>query len=401
MRGYLSLFLFLASLFAFSYAQDEPTPTEDNGKKKYFYADLLFMNRIGYYGFFKDEQIRAWRYAPIGEAKIGFKGEQANVKGEFTPEFRFTNEAVKLDVYRAYVKFRFEYARFTLGKSTFSWGEGVYFNAGDLLFLDPLKSTNVATNDANIRDNARWLSSLGIPIGLYGMYEAVAVAPPYSFMNLFTQMKTPQTDPKQAAQAEPPPSVADTSVGNRFLFKVLGIQTQIGYLFTGQGLYHRPYVSLQGNFLDAVDYYVSSSVSIRQKNFNSEQVKGSWLLDVGFYYPIKITNNSMINLRLENQFIPLGVWKKESDPIDVKYGHQLFFDASYRIDQWTITLRNILSSIDVSDRLVFLVNWNVYQGLSLIFSVDSNIGGKNSLFSSNKDSSTETLGISLGARYIY
>lgn len=45
-----------------------------------------------------------------------------------------TPVVVAIEVPRAYVKLRFPWMRVTLGKTRLSWGQGLPFNAGDLIF---------------------------------------------------------------------------------------------------------------------------------------------------------------------------------------------------------------------------------------------------------------------------
>ena len=69
------------------------------------------------------------RAAAESELSLQSKGNK-NVKGELEIKSGLSGNYLFLDVPRAYMKVRFPWFRFTLGKTRLSWGDGFVFNAG-------------------------------------------------------------------------------------------------------------------------------------------------------------------------------------------------------------------------------------------------------------------------------
>lgn len=149
--------------------------------------------------------------------------------------------------------------RATTGRTRLSWGDGVVFNAGDVINgVAPAGSLNLTAD--TLRDETQWLVKSYLPLGRFGFVEPVVVLPP---------MVQPETADGEAdgsgiTQASgtfgTPSSVEHSAVGGRIQYKLGQIKTEAGYLFEGANQLHRPYVSLQGNLL--VDWYVAGSLQL-------------------------------------------------------------------------------------------------------------------------------------------
>jgi hypothetical protein len=121
-----------------------------------------------------------WYSTGIGIASIiiNQKGNR-NVKSQIKlsavmPDPTGTNP-VYFDISRAYVKFRFPKIRTVIGKAPFSWGEGLVFNAGDVIFGSSALNTNLMQSE--FLDTATWLTTLYYPLGNFSYLEAIAISP--------------------------------------------------------------------------------------------------------------------------------------------------------------------------------------------------------------------------------
>ena len=164
---------------------------------------------------------------------------EGNVRGEVVLQGNSLDTAPSFDsiVHKAYFKARFPSFRLTAGKTRLSWGDGMLFNAGDVLYGS--NSTSVFLTKAELRSTTNWLASVNYPLGFFSFAEAVVM-----------------------------PSETDNPngmlFGARYYTTVKDIKVEMGYATktpetTGVRL-HKPYISLQGNL--GFDWYLSSSVAI-------------------------------------------------------------------------------------------------------------------------------------------
>ncbi|TVQ96401.1 MAG: hypothetical protein EA403_16275, partial [Spirochaetaceae bacterium] len=130
-----------------------------------------------------------WGFAGIGRARLDFlsAGNQF-ARGQLRIDASIVdasigNEAVPagllLDIPRAWVRARFpmgdSFIHTTAGRARITWGDGAFFNAGDIIFGAVGRDADLTAD--TIRDEARWLWSAFIPLGPFAFVEPILLAP--------------------------------------------------------------------------------------------------------------------------------------------------------------------------------------------------------------------------------
>jgi hypothetical protein len=195
-----------------------------------------------------------WYYLGSGNAALTFRSARdPHVIGQTEIEcypLDMTNAPVSsvptLQVKKAYVKTRLPGFKLTLGKTRLAWGEGVVFNAADVVFgsLNPV----LDLTQTELRSDTAWLTAVNVPLGNFAFLEGVLLPPALDY---------------ERGEVS---SLTSSSIGGRAYFLAGGIKVEGGYLYKGEtkvqadALGHRPYISLQGNF--GPDWYLSSSLAI-------------------------------------------------------------------------------------------------------------------------------------------
>ncbi len=324
--------------------------------------------------------------AGFGTGRLTFKSAGSrNVKGQLSLDARI-GDASLLDVPRAFVKARFPGFRITLGKDTVAWGEGVFYNAGDVIFGAVVQSVDLTAEI--MRDNAVWLTSAYIPLGPYSFVEPILLAPE---LNLSTLAQDPQASP---------PSLGDAAAGGRFVTKLAGIKTEAGYLYRGKERTHNPYISLQGHLL--VDLHLSGSVSIPHYTDGASGSGVEPAVSFGLFHLQRLSNagSDSISFRLEGLLRPLGDWEaQDGGGTDAEYALMLYPEVAWALDgSLTLLCRSVVSPIDLSALVTAGVNWNVYEGLTLLGYLSVQAGEDTDLYGLHKNGG---LGLSAGVQYIF
>ena len=245
--------------------------------------------------------VNEWFALGQGTANLTLKSKgNSNVKGQLSIE-AVLGEPSLIDISRAFVKVRFPGFRATLGKTRLSWGEGFFFNAGDLLYGSTSVQADL-TSDI-LRDEAGWLTQLYLALGAFSFVEAIYLPGDVNLLELVE-------DPSAAL-----PALADSSVGGRLVGKLLGLKLEGGYLYRGLTNVHDPYLSFQGNLL--VDWHLSASGSFQ----GGEDLEGEAFLDTvrisaGLFHMLRITRISSLALRLEGLSYPGGLWEQSAAGLD-------------------------------------------------------------------------------------
>ncbi len=297
------------------------------------------------------------------------------------------------DVRRAFIRVRFELPNsqrmhLTLGRARVSWGEGVLFNAGDLLF-----GTTAATVDFTedtLRDESAMLLLAFIPFADFTFLETI-VLPPVTVL----------TD----APAE------DISAGLRLQSKLGPLKGEVSYLYRGgaQGGYgggggqHRFAVNLQGNL--GVDWYLSSSSGITTGSSDPErELLDELAITLGVTHIFDLPGDSSLSLRFEGLVRPGQTWSETataSPPLDAApiYAVALYPEISYAVNSAVqIIGRSIINPIDLSAQITLGVNWLVNSGLSLFAFPGIAIGDDDDTFGLNDRGG---LRLSTGMQFIY
>ena len=138
-----------------------------------------------------------WGFWGLGTGRLTLKSEgveSKNVRAQLSLDTTIGDE-VLLDVARAYVKTRFPGFRVTVGKDAVSWGEGSFYNAGDVIF-GPVPLSGDLTAEV-MREDAVWLTSAYIPFGTYSFIEPLSSLRGWTF-------RLPRA-PHQVHRSLPPP----------------------------------------------------------------------------------------------------------------------------------------------------------------------------------------------------
>ena len=242
-----------------------------------------------------------WFALGQGTANLTLKSKgNSNVKGQLSIE-AILGEPSLIDISRAFIKVRFPGFRATLGKTRVSWGEGLFFNAGDLLYGSTSVQADL-TSDI-LRDEAAWLTQVYLPLGTFSFAEAIYLP---GDLNLLELIENPS-----AAL----PALVDSSVGGRVVGKLMGLKLEGGYLYSGLTNVHDPYLSFQGNLF--VDWHLSVAGSFQGgEDPEWEAFLNTVRISAGLFHMQKISSISSISLRLEWLAYPGGQWEENAAGLD-------------------------------------------------------------------------------------
>lgn len=330
-----------------------------------------------------------------------------NVKAEIQVDLNILSPMIGLSKF--FVKFRFPDFRAVFGKTRLSWGEGMMFNAGDVLFGS--QDLNVQATAEELRTTTAPLASIYIPLGRFEFIEAVAIAPQFDPNLIWAGLQNPNIDPFNFVK-----SISGTSIGARLVQKPMGIKTEVGYLFKGSEAdkgAHKPYLSLQGNL--GVDYHLSASTSFDQKALSSQttnedfwgnfthNLTGNSTISFGFFHKQDVSDEgAAMTFRLEGLVKPTGIWEEDNNSSETtpkNYGLMLYPEITFTPEDTVSTLfRAIISPIDGSAQLTGGLSWKVFQGFSLLNFVSVTVGDDNDIYQWNKDKAVTAI---FGAQYVY
>ena len=258
-------------------------------------------------------------------------------------------------IHKAYFKARFPSFRLTAGKTRLSWGDGMLFNAGDVLYGS--NDTSVALTQAELRSTTNWLASVNYPLGFFSFAEAVVM-----------------------------PSETDVPIdmlfGARYYTTVKDIKVEMGYATkmpkTTAIREHKPYLSLQGNL--GFDWYLSSSMAIPVAGDIAKKSSESWMISAGIFHLVTLPLDRSITLRLEFLTRPFGKW--EIGSVNDKTAAILLYPElvlAYS-PSLSFSLRSIFSPLDLSAMSTLGVSWNIFDAFNLIGSLSVASGDDGDLF---------------------
>jgi hypothetical protein len=325
-----------------------------------------------------------------------------NVKGELEIKSALTDNYLFLDIPRAYIKVRFPWFRFTLGKTRVSWGDGFVFNAGDVIF-GSMSAISADLTAETLRDETAWLGALYIPLGDFSFLEAVVVPYPTGAGAVltgpggagdfvFTTVSVP------ALLDIGPVGLEYIGGGLRAAFKLGSTTVETGFFTSDFGGAHRPYMSLHGHLL--VDWNFSASFGIPfgvpLQDVDWDQWD-KWLsISAGLFHPIILSPSQTLSLRLETAIRPGADWAETPGG---DYGLFLFPEISFSpSDTLSLQLRTMFSPIDLSALAMAGVNWNVYQGLNVITYLLLPFGDGNDFYQWDQDYLTSC---TVGLEFVY
>lgn len=257
-------------------------------------------------------------------------------------------------VHKAYFKARFPSFRLTAGKTRLSWGDGMLFNAGDVLYGS--NDTSVSLTQAELRSTTSWLASINYPLGFFSFAEAVV-------------MPSDTHDP------------LDLLFGARYYATVKDIKVELGYASmnpVSSVRVHKPYLSLQGNL--GFDWYLSSSVVVPVAGDIAKETGESWMMSAGIFHLVTLPQDRSLTLRLELLARPFGRWEtaavKDDDAALLLYP-ELVLSYSPSL---SFSLRSIISPLDLSAMTTIGMSWNILDAFNLIGNFSVATGDEGDLF---------------------
>ncbi|MBI9100914.1 MAG: hypothetical protein JEY99_00755 [Spirochaetales bacterium] len=347
-----------------------------------------------------------WGLGTSGSAGMAFKSSgNRNVKAEVSFDFNFPEQEyggasipiITLD--RAYVKARFPVLRLTAGKTRLGWGDGFVFNSGDVIFGST--SPYVDLTASEIRTETDWMTAINIPFGRFSFLEGLIM--------------TPEADADAGKYFG---EIQDLSAGGRIYTKVGGIKVEAGYMFRGNSdsPLHRPYLALQGNLV--IDWYLSGSVALPASlNASQEEIedglKDSFNISGGLFHIQELNRVSSMTFRIESLVMPFMAWEESSPATTAEiptYGLLLYPEILYLpSDTLSLSLRSVVSPIDISAQITAGGSWNIFQGFSILGYATINAGEKSDTFAIDRSNGVWRAGtdivdgyaFSLGVSYIY
>ncbi|MBN2511016.1 MAG: hypothetical protein JXB03_12100 [Spirochaetales bacterium] len=333
-----------------------------------------------------------------GTGKVSFMSAgNRDVKAELSLS-AVIGQTSLIDIEKAYIKARFPAFRTLVGKTRLSWGDGFFFNAGDVIFgsTNPLADL---TGD-EIRTDTLWIASAFIPLGRFSFAETVVVPPQIDVAYEFIR----QTNARIEEEPYLPPAPAADSAwaGARIQGKIAQIKTEGGYLYKGSEGSHRPYISAQGNLY--VDWYASASATLSDGTSSGRDILDSSLLSFGLFHIAKPSRNITLNLRIEGLVSPGGRWQEGTDlsapgsNADY-YGVYLYPEISAGFPgSRNLFLRGVYSPIDSSGLVTAGASWNIYQGFSVLGYATLQAGEDTDQFCVKRYSG---YAITMGIKYVY
>lgn len=305
---------------------------------------------------------------------------EGNVRGEVVLQGNSLDKTPSFDsiVHKAYLKARFPSFRLTAGKTRLSWGDGMLFNAGDVLYGS--NSTSVSLTQAELRSSTNWLASVNYPLGFFSFAEAVVM-------------------PSETGVP------IDMLFGARYYTTVKDIKVELGYATKKQKSttvrVHKPYLSLQGNL--GFDWYLSSSVAIPEAGDIAKETGESWMISAGIFHLVTLPADRSLTLRLELLSRPFGSW--ETSPVKDSDAALLFYPElvlSYS-PSLSFSLRSIISPLDLSALSTFGMSWNIFDAFNLVGSISLATGDDGDLFAWSSTDTTKPASFSatIGSSWVF
>lgn len=319
------------------------------------------------------------------KASLSFKSPNTgNVRGDvaITLMDSYMSVPPSFTIDRAYLRVRFPKFRLTAGKTRVGWGDGIMFNAADLLFGST--SADASLSNDELRTDTAWLTSVNIPLGAFSFIEALVIPP--------------KTAPYE---------IRDTALGARYYTTLGSVKLETGGAYrsddsasvdTGKVL--SPYMALQGNF--GPDWYAATTVNIAYPTDEiADELQDSWIISGGLYHVMTVGWQGNLSVRLEALIRPFGNWQEHPQQ---SYGLYLYPEITYAPNEtWNFLLRSVISPMDMSANVTAGGSWHVMQGFSLNGYITVFKGDVGDIFSWKEVSPERPSGLSVmvGASWVY
>ncbi len=324
-----------------------------------------------------------WKDSMIADMSVSLESKrEGDIRGEVVLKAN-THPLMSITtfddvVHKAYFKSRFPSFRLTAGKTRLTWGDGMLFNAADVLYGS--NDTSVSLTQAELRSATSWLASVNYPLGFFSFAEAVAM-------------------PSETGVP------IDMLFGARYYTTVKDIKVEVGYatktLGTTKSRLHKPYISFQGNL--GFDWYISSSLAIPVAGDIAKETGESWMISAGIFHLVPLPLDRSLSLRLELLTRPLGRW--ETGPVtDATAALLLYPELVLSYSPFlSFSLRSIFSPLDISAITTFGMSWNVFDAFNLIGSISLATGDEGDLFAWATADPTKpaSLSVTVGSSWIF
>ncbi len=300
----------------------------------------------------------SWTGSGLGKLSVSFKQKNnRNVRSELV--LNGTSDPatgdLSLFISKAYIKFKFPGFRAVIGKAPFSWGEGLVFNAGDILFGSDAVTTNLMQSE--FQDSTTWMTSLNVPLGPFSFAEGIYLPP-----NILSA------------------GLDASKEGGRLVTKLAGIKLETGFLYDGTDTTQKVYVTLQGNLV--INWHFSAAAFFPKGDPFPNAVKNSFVITGGIYSINRIGYAGTLNWRLETMVKPWQEWKQHIlASAGENYGIYVYPEIKYAFNSgMVLLLRSMISPIDSSAVIIPGFSWNVFQGFTVITLISFGTGSPGSTF---------------------
>ena len=287
-----------------------------------------------------------------------------------------------VEVERAFLRARLPGFRLTAGKTRLAWGQGRFFNAGDILFG---QSPAFAAGAGEFLTAAQWLVAAYVPLGRLSFLELVALPPLH------------------------PLGIERTDAGGRAVVRVGELTVEGGYLYAAASAEpeereHRAYLSLKGAAA-GVDWHLSGGTALPAAagvDLRRAAGQGLFLTGGGLAFLDLGPEAGVVTVLLEAGVRPWRAWDDATPAPEAAlhhYGVYLFPELSYRpADVWNLSLSGILSPVDGSGVAAAGASWNIHQGLTLGLYTAVMLGEREDTFALERPGGVSA---TLLARYIF
>ncbi len=322
-----------------------------------------------------------WDYFQSGTASVTFRnGESRLIRGELTVDLSPQSETPELK--RLYIRPGFGPVLVSLGKTRSTWGAGMAFNAGDIIFGS--ESVDFNTRTAEPRSETAWLTNVEIPLGAFSFVELIVLP----------------GNIESAGSATIAGATGDPSFGSRFVVDAGPVLFQSGYLFRGDRIAglgetgHRAYAGLEG--FSPVNWYVTTSAATDRDTFSTGTIEESWIITGGAFNDHPIGYDMNLAWRVEALVKPGASFDSdESRGLGVFMYPSITFNAG---GTQTWSLSSVISPVDRSGANTLGMSWNIYEELSLRAYASVQTGGEGDVFNMENPGGIR---FTVGATYVY
>jgi len=305
---------------------------------------------------------------PLLTADLGLSAVSPEVRSELQVRF-LASEPTQVNLLRAWVRARLgEEARFTAGWARVSWGQGIFFNSGDVVYGSNFLNRDLSATE--IRDEASLVLAYYQDFGELSFFEVVALPP--ALVWKAGKLSAGEWD--------------SAATGGRLVVTLpedwTGLRWETGYLFRGeisqpQALVergHNLYLALQGSLWGLANLYGSARLVLDPRDLSWDKTKNTLSLSGGVFRIWNMDEGASFSFRLE------GLLETIIHP-PLLSG---YLELNFTPDGKGSFLGRALFHSDTSANL--LLGWvqKMYQGLSAQLLVQAQLGEPSDVFGFNR-----------------